>query len=42
MTLEYALILFFILMIASVPFLHMGLYWYLSEKHSRSDDPDQR
>ncbi|MDE0824133.1 MAG: hypothetical protein OSB07_09260 [Dehalococcoidia bacterium] len=40
MTLDIALILIFILMVASVPFLHMGLYRYLSGKISKGDDPD--
>ena len=44
MTLDHALILIFILMVASVPFLHVGLYRYLSGqigiKDSKGDDPE--
>jgi len=44
MTLDHALILIFILMVASVPFLHMGLYRYLSGKtgikDSKGDGPE--
>ena len=40
MTLEHILILICITMICSVPFLHMGLYRYLSKKLSRDDDPE--
>ena len=38
MTLDHILILIFILMVASVPFLHISLYWYLSGKISKGDD----
>jgi len=44
MTLDHALILIFILMVASVPFLHMGLYRYISGqigiKDYKGDDPE--
>ena len=44
MTLDHALILIFILMVASVPFLNMGLYRYQSGKigikDSKGDDPE--
>ena len=35
MILHLALVLIFILMVASVPFLHMGLYRYLSGRLSK-------
>ncbi|SVA18895.1 uncharacterized protein METZ01_LOCUS71749 [marine metagenome] len=42
MTLQLVLGLIFILMIASVPLLHMGLYRYLSGRISKDmgDDPE--
>ena len=40
MTLELVLIPIFILMVASVPFLHMTLYQYLSGRLPNGDDPE--
>ena len=40
MTLELALIPIFILMVASVPFLHMALYRYLSGRLPKGNDPE--
>jgi len=40
MTPDLALILIFILMVASLPFLHMDLYRYLSGRLPKGDDPE--
>ncbi len=38
--LEFVLIPIFILVVASVPFLHMALYRYLSGRLHKGDDPE--